>query len=407
MLPAVTTAIQGVRVWDGSADAPSEPLHVRIEGDRIAGIGSDPGLLRDAEVLEAPPGSTVLPGLIDAHVHITLDPGLTTIEEQERLAPEAREQGMRDRALAMVRAGITSARDLGGGAWLELELRDQIARGELAGPRLICAGQPITSPGGHCHFWGGEARGPEAVREVVRRQLDHGVDWVKVMATGGVNTKNTRVDQAQLEPDELAALVDEASRGGRSVAAHCHGTQGIRLATAAHVRTIEHCSWAGEKGFGSDFDPALPPVIAAQDTWVSPTVNSGWTRFIERDGKETRFFADMQRAFEGLKEAGARIIASTDAGIPRVEHHHLPRALQIFARYTQFRPVEVLRAATSESAEALRIGDGVGHVREGGAADLLVVDGDPTEDLSALERSRWVFARGRFYEASGLDATSS
>ncbi len=132
-----------------------------------------------------------LPGLIDAHVHMVLDPDLRDPLAQTAADRATRAAAMAQRAVEMVRAGITTARDLGGGEWLELELRDRIARGEVEGPRLVCAGQPVTSPQGHCHFWGGEATGAADAAAVIARQREHGVDLIKVMATGGTMTKGT------------------------------------------------------------------------------------------------------------------------------------------------------------------------------------------------------------------------
>jgi imidazolonepropionase-like amidohydrolase len=326
---------------------------------------------------------------------MTLDPDIRSPADQLKLAPEQVVRSMEERAGAMLRAGITTARDLGGGEWLEIGLRDRIARGELAGPRLLCAGQPLTVRGGHCHFWGGIVSGSDEIRSAIERQVEHGADLVKVMATGGVMTRGVRITDPQFSRAELELIRAEAERHGRVVAAHCHGTAGIRNATDARLRTIEHCSFAGEKGFGDDFDPALPARIAGQDTWISPTVNAGWRRFLaDKRGEPTRFMGDMRAIFRALREAGARLIASTDAGIPGVRHHELAKALEVFAIYTELAPAAVLRTATSESARALELEDETGRLLPGLCADLLVVAGDPTRDLAALHEPRLVLARG-------------
>ncbi|NIR98971.1 MAG: amidohydrolase family protein, partial [Gammaproteobacteria bacterium] len=176
---------------------------------------------------------------MDAHVHMELNP-------EDREPPKQTDLGqrplMRERAAAMVSAGITTARDLGGGAWLELELRDRINAGEVPGPRLLCAGQPITSPGGHCHFWGGEAADMDAANTVLTRQVAHGVDLIKVMATGGRMTRGSTPLEPQFDLPTLAGIVAAAHDHQLPVAAHCHGTAGIELAAQAGVTTIEHCS---------------------------------------------------------------------------------------------------------------------------------------------------------------------
>ncbi len=387
-------ALTGLSVWNGTSDA-LEPARatLRSAGERILAVG--PGIDPDpnGETI-ALDGATALPGLVDAHVHMTLDPEIRTPAEQLEVAPDVLFAAMTARARAMVEAGITTARDLGGGAWRELELRDRIASFELVGPRLLCAGQPVTSPKGHCWFWGGEARGADEVREVVRRQVAHGTDLIKVMATGGVLTAGTKPSDAQFEQHELDAIVAEARAHGRHTAAHCHGTSGIERAALAGARTIEHCSFASEQGFGSLPTPELVEIIARAGSFISPTVNTGFARFFAEDGEPGKFATRMGEAYTMLRRAGVPFIASTDAGIPNVAHHRLPEALAVFARLAGLRPVEALRAATSECARALGM-DGVGQLRAGFAADVLVVDGNPLEDLSALLRPILVVARGR------------
>ncbi len=387
-------AITGVRVWDGEAQERSPAaLTIRVEGERIAAIGTAPELQGSAEVLSFE-GATALPGLIDAHVHFSIDPRIHAQADQGKVPFEQRERDMEARALAMVRAGITTARDLGGGSWRELALRDRIAAGDIPGPRVVCAGQPLTSARGHCWFWGGEATGEEEIRAVIARQVEHAADWIKVMATGGVTTKGTNPGTPQFETAEFAFAVAEAGRHGRPVAAHCHGTEGIRRAVEAGVRTIEHCSFVGGEGFGGGLDREVVKSIAARGAWVSPTVNAGWKRFLDPDGQQAAFGSRMSEVLQALRSEGVRLIASTDAGIPRVEHHHLPEALAVFAALAKLSNVDVLRSATSESARALGMEDVTGALRPGLEADVLIVDGDPLGDLAVLQKPLLVLARG-------------
>lgn len=394
--------LTGVRVWDGCAAGLSEgPQSVLIEDRRISEVrpggswGSESGRSEPgAEEVIALPGCVALPGLIDAHVHLSLDPGLLSPDDQLKVPAAERARAMEVRALAMLQAGITTARDLGGGDWAELALRDRIAAGEVPGPRLICAGQPVTTPNGHCHFWGGGADGREAQRAVIDRQLEHGVDWIKLMATGGVFTKGTGPARAQFSLEDLRAMVEQAAAAGRQTAAHCHGTEGIERAARAGVRTIEHCSFAGAKGFGLDLQNEVVHAVAEAGAVVSPTVNAGWGKRIEHEGRPTEFFQRMTGVLAALRGAGVPLIASTDAGIPGVHHDGLVGGLQAFSRYAGLSPLETLRTATSDSARALGLEGVCGALEAGAEADLLVVDGDPLEDLSALERPVLVIARG-------------
>ncbi len=388
--PQPGMAFANVRIWDGVSAGYLEADSMVVEAGRITRIGGRAPGARDMS------GLAVLPGLIDAHVHMVLDPDVGAALDQSRATDADIEQAMRERAGAMLRAGITTARDLGGGKWQELALRDAIGRGEVVGPRLICAGQPVTSPGGHCYFWGGEAANLAEAVEVIDRQARHGVDLIKVMATGGNLTPNSRPADAQYDAGTLTGIVAEARRRGYQVAAHCHGTAGIRNAVAARVRTVEHCSWVGDQGWAADFDEAVATALAEHGIFVSPTVNYGWRRHLDRQGG----MADRVREnFRRMREAGVRLIASTDAGIPNVRHEDLGKALPVFAALAGLSNLEVLRSATSDSAEAIGLGGVTGRIAPGFSADLLFVDGDPLADLSALQAPACVVARGRIHDA--------
>lgn len=380
------TLLTRVRVWDGERRLDADSL--RLQGLRITAIGSrlKPG--PHDRVIDCA-GATALPGLIDAHVHLELDPAAHRPPAPDQPRPLA---ALADRAAAMVRAGITTARDLGGGSWAEIELRDRIAAGALPGPRLLCAGQPITSPGGHCHFWGGEAADLPAARAVLTRQLEHRVDLIKVMATGGLFTRSSRPAAAQFDLPTLSGIVETARRHGLPVAAHCHGTEGIDLAAQAGVRTIEHCSWLGPDGWAGNFDEDVARTVQRAGVWVSPTVNAGWQRYL--NGADPSRLMRIRGAFQAMDRLGIPFVASTDAGIPGVFHHDLPRALAVFGRILEWPSERVLASATSAAARALGLEHVTGRLAAGLVADVLLVDGDPLQDLSALTRPVQVWARG-------------
>ena len=383
-----------VRLWDGASNDYAPFDCIAVEGELIAGMGH-------GWKGEDCAGLTAIPGLIDAHVHMVLDPAIVSLKDQLAQEPAIIRDKMESRAAAMVRAGITTARDLGGGNWLELELRDRINAGEVLGPRLLCAGQPVTSVKGHCHFWGGEAADLDAAKAVIQRQHDHGVDLVKIMATGGMQTPASEPKDAQFDQATTTAIVAAANALGYPVAAHCHGTPGIRHAANAGVRSIEHCSWIGADGKREPFDPAIASEIARRGVWVSPTINAGWGRYPEQ------FAVRVRENMRGMKAAGCRLVASTDAGIPNVRHHDLARALTVFASLAELEPVEVLKCATSECAAALELADVTGTLREGLSADLLFVRGDPLADLQTLQQPVKVLVRGIQVELAVESAVES
>ncbi len=394
----------GARIWDSDHDAlSSHAIPLRICNGRI--------LARGPEALALGPAATTLdlrdrvlmPGLIDAHVHLELDPRLSTPAEQLAVAPAERIRAMGERARTMLAHGITTARDCGGGSFFEHDLRARIDAGERLGPRLLCCGRPLTTPDGHCAFWGGVVASPSDLERQVALQVERGSDWIKVMATGGVFTPGSRPRDLQFDEALLGRVVAAARREGRSVAAHCHGTAGIAAALRSGVRTIEHASFAGADGFGTDLDEALMRELAAREVWVSPTVNAGWlARATDAAGTPSDFFRRLSTCLERQRAQGVRFIASTDAGIPGVFHHDLVAGLKGLQAYAGMRPAEVLRAATVEAAAALGLAHETGRIAPGLSADLLVLRGDPTRELSALAELEAVVFRGRWLDAASV-----
>lgn len=299
---------------------------------------------------------------------------------------------MAGNAKAMLTAGLTTVRDLGAPTNLAIELRDAVRSGLVLGPDLVVAGAPITTTGGHCYFMGGEADGEIEIRKRVRAHVRAGVDWIKVMATGGNMTRGTNVLAPQFTIPELKAAVEEAHRLGRKVAAHCHGTEGIRVAVAAGVDTLEHCSFQTEGGY--ELETGLVREIAAAGTIVSPTVSVGWLNWTD-DGRRK----DRAAVLTGLVNAGCRLMMSTDCGIPGVPHDALAKGIQALCDYSGLTPIEALRLSTSGAAVGLGLADR-GTIEAGKRADLLVVDGDPTTDLSALEKVKAVLVQGRLVSGS-------
>lgn len=377
------TTYKNLSFWDGISDELSEGDLAVTDGM----FSASGGRARDFRGLYA------IPGLIDAHIHLCLDPEVSDPLAHGKKDPAIQLEDMRTRARAMVAAGITTARDLGGGQWLELTVRDEIATGVTVGPRLICAGQPITSVGGHCHFWGGEAADTEAALEVLERQVENGTDLIKIMVTGGNITPGSKPVDSQFGDETVLEVVSKAGGFDKHVAAHCHGTDGIRQAAIAGVRTVEHCSWVGEAGWGRAFDESIVDTMVQNNVFVSPTINAGWQRF-----KKDEFVSMVQGNYRKMKAAGVRLIASTDAGIPRVYHHDLPRALPEFARFAELSALDVLKSATSDCAEAIGLGQITGRIAAGYSADFVIYEANPLDDLAVLDKPVLVVAGGREIE---------
>ncbi len=335
------------------------------------------------------PGATILPGLIDAHVHLGFDGGPEPAARM-RAETDARQLVlMLHSARELLGVGVTTARDLGGRGYLSVVVRDAITAGLARGPRMIVAGSPVTVTGGHCWFMGGEADSDDDLRRLVRTHHKNGVDLIKVMSTGGFMTKGSAPWYAQFSTAQLAVIVAEAARVDKPVAAHAHGIEGIRRAVQAGVATVEHCSFVTQTNERC-FDEALAAQMAEQGTVVCPTVNANAPYVAELTG------VDVGRFAKPLHEAGVRLIAGTDAGIDNNPHHQYLGGLQYLVRLG-FSPAQVLAMATTEAAAALGVGEVTGRLAAGYEADLLVVDGDPLADIAALGSLRRVVARGQDY----------
>ncbi|WP_399140967.1 amidohydrolase family protein [Streptomyces sp. NBUA17] len=363
---------------------------VLVDGRVIRWAGPDrevpPGLRRKSEHVALGP-LTLLPGLIDSHVHLALDgaPGamdrMRTASDSELYALMLRNAG------ELLSAGVTTARDLGAPGDLGVRVRDAVHAGLAPGPGLVVSGAPLTVPEGHCWFMGGAHAGEQALRQAVREQARAGVDLVKVMATGGALTRRSAPWQAQFTQEELTATVDEATRAGLAVAAHAHGTEGIAAALRAGVHTIEHCSFLDESGAITP-DAGLVRRIAAQGVHVCPTISARFTA--RRDRLDPRRLP----ALSVLYQEGVSIVAGTDAGTDGASPHAYVEGLIGMARLGM-PPSEVLAAATSRAARALRVETLTGRIAPGLRADLVAVEGDPTHDVTALRELRLVVARGQ------------
>ncbi|MFF7166839.1 amidohydrolase family protein [Streptomyces sp. NPDC008086] len=385
------------RVLTGSG-AYLEDGAVLVDGDRIAAVGPRAQFAGHSDAPGAQlsfPGATVVPGLIDAHVHLVFDGGAEPLAAFNASSDEQLLRDMRRRAEQLLSSGVTTVRDLGDRNGLALRLQEEISRGVTTGPRIVSAGTPATTPGGHCHFLGGEVSGEAAIRDLVRRNLAAGAGLIKVMASGGGLTKDGPPSwQSQFSADELRALVDEAHRAGAPVAAHAHGADGIEAVVDAGVDTIEHCTWMTKDSFGLRQD-VLKKIIE-RGIAVCPAVSPHWQMVARHFGEERTqvLFGQVRQ----MAEAGVRLIAGTDAGVQRTGFDgSLAGALPFYA-HVGMPTDKILDMATAQAADALGLGGSVGRIKSGLRADLLVVGGDPLADLGALREIRAVITAGRVKE---------
>ena len=371
---------------------------VLVDGQQIVAAGPAAALAAHALASSAGPAEvvdlgdlTLLPGLIDVHVHLGFDGGPAPVARMKSETDAELLVLMLHSARALLRAGVTTARELGARSFLDVVVRDAITSGLADGPRLLTAARPLTPTGGHCWFMGGECDNADDLRRMVRLHHKMGADLIKVMSTGGFMTAGSAPWYAQFSEPELRAVTQEAHRLGKRVAAHAHGTEGIARAVAAGVDSIEHCSFAGLDGqYGAGFDPAVADQMAEAGIYAGPTMN---IRTLERF---EQFGAARTKIISALYAHGVQIVLGTDAGINNCPHDAFGGGVEALAKSGL--PVrEALAAATDRAARALGIEDRAGSLEAGKDADVIAVRGDPLTDLSALRRVELVVARGREY----------
>ena len=410
----MTTVIRADRLIDGTGAAPVQDAVLVVDQGKIVGTfaGQAPeGLVPvDAEVLQLP-GCTILPGLIDSHVHMNF-PGNGLLLEEIMTEPEgvlvATATFAAAKALA---AGVTTVRDTGCVHGTVFEVRRALELGHGLGPRILACGQPITITGGHTWYLGGEADGEDGLRKKVRSMAKLGADAIKVMASGG-GTRNTTSHLPSFSPAEMNAIVDEAHRMGRKVTAHCLNARAIEIAVEAGVDQLEHAGFLIDEAANQKFDPAVAEKIANAGVAVTSTLAVGEYAVEAMRAKpeltkaEQEFLdhwsmmlEDNLNTFTQLHEAGVRIVAGTDAGWRFTPIDGLAVEIELLERAGLSR-MQALVAATGNAAATLGVDDKFGTLAPGLAADVLVVGGDPLENLSALRDVRLVLQGGKIRAGS-------
>ncbi len=398
--------IRNVTLVDGTGAAPAPDHAVIVEGRRISWIGREAqlpdgssGLAVDAQ------GGTAMPGLINCHVHLTNDgsPDLFGQVARDSVTTAAL-RGYLNLQLTL-ESGITSVRDCGAASNIAIDLARAVEDGLVPGPRIRAAGRVITMTGGHGHFIGREADGPDGVRQATRAEIKAGAHFIKAMATGGVLTPGVVPTQTALQQDELEQVAREAHNAGRRAACHAIGNEGIKNAIRAGIDSIEHGFYLDDEALelALDHGTFLVPTLIA----VDQIVNNGKTGtmpdwVVEKAESES---GHHRESFAAAVKSGMKIAAGTDAGTPFNPHTYLAQELALMVEYG-LRPMDAIVAATSSAAENLGLAPQVGTLEVGRLADLIVIDGDPVADISAVGRVRFVMkdgtvARNDFTAAAG------
>jgi imidazolonepropionase-like amidohydrolase len=394
---SATLVLSGARIIDGTGAEPVRGRSVVVEKGVITAVVEDARAPRGNGVDLA--GHTLLPGLINSHVHLCFGAEADPVRplREEPLALTAIKALLR--ACETARAGVTTVRDLGGREYAEIAVRRAIQEGLIDGPRILAAGRPVCMTGGHGHWLGREADGPDDARKAVREQLKAGADVIKIIATGGVMTPGVEPGSPQMTLEEMRAAIEEASRAGRRTAAHAMAATGISEAIDAGITSIEHGVFLTEEivAHMRRDGTFLVPTLNAPTAIAAGGLAAGIPAFMVR--KSEQVVPAHVASFQLAHRAGVRIAAGADSGTPLNFHGSLLPELALMVKYGMT-PLEAIRSATVTAAECLGLGEVIGRVAPGYAADLIAVAGDPAERIEALADLKLVLVNGRVIPAA-------
>jgi imidazolonepropionase-like amidohydrolase len=387
-----TLVLSGARIIDGTGAEPVRGRSVVVEGGVITAVVDDARAPRGNGLDLA--GYTLLPGLINCHVHLCFGAEADPVRplREEPLALTAIKALLRARETA--RAGVTTVRDLGGREYVEIAARRAIQEGLIDGPRILAAGRPVCMTGGHGHWLGREADGPDDARKAVREQLKAGADVIKIIATGGVMTPGVEPGSPQMTLEEMRAAIEEARKAGRRTAAHAMAATGISEAIDAGITSIEHGVFLTEEivAHMRRDGTFLVPTLNAPTAIAAGGIAAGIPQFMVR--KSEQVVPAHVASFQLAHRAGVRIAAGADSGTPLNFHGSLLPELALMVKYGMT-PLEAIRSATVTAADCLGLGEVTGRVAPGYAADLIAVAGDPAERIDALVDLKLVLVNGR------------
>ncbi len=406
--PAGTViALKAARLFDGKSKALVANGVVIVAGEKITDAGSNLPIPQGAQVIDLG-DATLSPGFMDAHTHLTGDFSGNYLQTQLReLQSDPAKKAYTAIAYARVtlETGFTTVRDVGGGDFVDVALRDAIANGSVVGPRMLVATKGVGATGGHfdeangfrdalfgkqSDFTDGIADGPDAIRRTVRYLVKNGADVIKAAVSGGVLSMADEVDTPQFTPEEVAALADETHRLRKKLAVHCHGDQAAKEAIAAGVDSIEH---------GSFMKPETLTLMKTKGTYLVPTLMASEWIMGKLDQYPPPFQAKAKAAtaarsemFRNAVKLGVKIAFGTDAAV--FPHGQNAKEFKLMVDLGM-PPIDALRSATSVTAELFGISEKVGTLEKGKLADIIAMPGDAATDITVTERVSFVMKEGK------------
>lgn len=389
------------RLIDGTGQPSVQDAAILIDGPNIIAVGPAASIAELPEATAAvevdATSHTIMPGLIDGHVHVAWGTDTYSAWPSASVDSDMLMAWSIASAQAALCAGITTIRDCGAPDGITLKLQRAITEGIVLGPRLQVCGPAITTTGGHGEFIGTTADSSDELRRVVRTLCRQGVDFIKVMATGGLTDPETNRLRAQYSEEELRAAVDDAHRLRRQVVAHGNATEGIRHAVAAGVDIIAHCNWLGIEEGTIDYDPVVAKKMAERGVFVDLNIEGAFRSFSRGDGWAQDWTApgapqNRWELMEAMRQDGVPIFFTSDHFGPEIAQ--FPQLLVEAARQGAIGAEELIWRATGLAADAIGIGDTTGRIMAGRQADLLCVEGDLVENPGNLLRVHAVYLDG-------------
>ena len=378
---------------------------VLTDGDSISAVGPAADLLAGAAQRVPLPGLTLLPGLINTHVHLSLSGGADPRSDYWNDSPEARFARALENGALMLDGGVTTIRDCGSD-WHVLKLHE-VAEKRLAHlPNLLLSGPPVTPPGGHLHQMGGEAAGSAAITELVTRLHEHGANSIKAMATGGQMTPGTFPERAGYSVEELQAVTAAAAQFGHPTVAHVLATEGIRRAALAGFDSLEHCAFfqrADNQLLQRVYDSSIGELIRQSGAGAMIGVAASYHALDQARARggtteaEQFLLTQEENTFSitrKLSALGIPIVCGTDAGTPYTPFNETWLEVNLLVDRVGLTPLEALRSATVNAAAALKLETVTGRAAQGFRADLIAVRGSPLDNPAVLSDVPWVMRRG-------------
>ena len=403
--------IKGKYLIDGNGGKPKENSAVIIENGKIKDITNANSLPKDGYEILDYPDSTIMPGLIEVHTHMHVSPEPGNYEAALNDSDTVLAIRATDAVRKTLMSGVTTMRDIGSKNHIAFPVRDAVNSGIIPGPRMLLAGQVVTTTAGHCNYFGTEADTLDEAVTAARANIKLGAEWIKIMSTGGGFTPRSNMRAAQYPAETLEAVVNDAERLGAKVCSHAHGTVGVENCVKAGMHNIIHCSWLAEdpdKAF--DYKKDVADQIAEKGIYVDATLATGYMRtfrdpeFSPDQAQRMGFNAEERvTILQDMYKRGVKFVSGIDSGMLYVRFDDIAYTPDRMVEVVGMSNMEAIVACTKTSAECLQVDSETGTIDKNKSADIIVIDGNPDEDIKTLHNVTTVMLQGELVKDNGIE----